>query len=167
MGKESAWKAGDPGSIPGSRRSPGEGNGNPLLYSSWRIPRTEEPGRLQSMGSKRWTQLSKWTTTIFHFCHSGKCIVISHYGFNCIYLITTDAVLLFAICIFFLVKCPYMSFPHFLIRLLYFFLYSFGNSLFWIIYFWQICGLNILCLYSLFLEKHFKTSLLYWDIIDI
>ena len=25
--------AGDPGSIPGSKRSPGEGNGNPLQYS--------------------------------------------------------------------------------------------------------------------------------------
>ena len=32
-GKASAYNAGDPGSIPGSRRSPGEGNGNPLKYS--------------------------------------------------------------------------------------------------------------------------------------
>jgi len=31
--KESAYNAGDPGSIPGSGRSPGEGNGNPLQYS--------------------------------------------------------------------------------------------------------------------------------------
>ena len=31
--KVSAWNAGDPGSIPGSGRSPGEGNGNPLQYS--------------------------------------------------------------------------------------------------------------------------------------
>ena len=31
--KESACSAGDPGSIPGSGRSPGEGNGNPLQYS--------------------------------------------------------------------------------------------------------------------------------------
>ena len=31
--KASAWNAGDPGSIPGSGRSPGEGNGNPLQYS--------------------------------------------------------------------------------------------------------------------------------------
>ena len=31
-GKESACSAGDPGSIPGSGRSPGEGNGNPLQY---------------------------------------------------------------------------------------------------------------------------------------
>ena len=29
-GKESACNAGDPGSIPGLGRSPGEGNGNPL-----------------------------------------------------------------------------------------------------------------------------------------
>ena len=31
--KESAYNAGDPGSIPGWGRSPGEGNGNPLRYS--------------------------------------------------------------------------------------------------------------------------------------
>ena len=31
-GKESACNAGDPGSISGSERSPGEGNGNPLQY---------------------------------------------------------------------------------------------------------------------------------------
>ena len=32
-GKVSAHNAGDPDSIPGLRRSPGEGNGNPLQYS--------------------------------------------------------------------------------------------------------------------------------------
>ena len=32
-GKASACNAGDPGLIPGSGRSPGEGNGNPLQYS--------------------------------------------------------------------------------------------------------------------------------------
>ena len=32
-GKESAYNAGDPGSIPGSRRSPGEGNRNTLQCS--------------------------------------------------------------------------------------------------------------------------------------
>ena len=31
--KKSACNAGEPGSIPGSGRSPAEGNGNPLLYS--------------------------------------------------------------------------------------------------------------------------------------
>ena len=33
VGKSSACNAGDPGSIPGSGRSTGEGNGNPLQYS--------------------------------------------------------------------------------------------------------------------------------------
>ena len=33
VGKESAWNAGDPGSIPGSGRSAGEGIGYPLQYS--------------------------------------------------------------------------------------------------------------------------------------
>ena len=32
-GKESACNTGDPGLIPGSGRSPGEGNGYPLQYS--------------------------------------------------------------------------------------------------------------------------------------
>ena len=31
--KESSCSAGDAGSVPGSGRSSGEGNGNPLLYS--------------------------------------------------------------------------------------------------------------------------------------
>ena len=31
--KASAYNAGEPGSISGSGRSPGEGNGNPLEYS--------------------------------------------------------------------------------------------------------------------------------------
>ena len=37
-GKESACNAGDMGSIPGSGRSPGEGNGNPLQYSCLENP---------------------------------------------------------------------------------------------------------------------------------
>ena len=32
-GKASAYSVGDPGSLPESGRSPGEGNGNPLQYS--------------------------------------------------------------------------------------------------------------------------------------
>ena len=34
-------------------RSLGEGHGNPLQYSCWRIPWTEEPGGLQSIRSQR------------------------------------------------------------------------------------------------------------------
>ena len=53
-GKETACNAGDPGSIPGSGRSPGEGNSYPLQYS----------GLENSMDcivhgvAKSWTQLS-------------------------------------------------------------------------------------------------------------
>ena len=36
--KASAWNAGDPSSIPGLERSPGEGNGNPLQYSCLENP---------------------------------------------------------------------------------------------------------------------------------
>ena len=93
-GKESAFNAGDPGSIPGSGRSPEEGRGYAFQYFgaslvaqmvknlplmpetlvqflgwedpleegmathfsilTWRIPWTEELGRLQSMGSQEW-----------------------------------------------------------------------------------------------------------------
>ena len=41
-GKASAYNAGDPGSIPGSGRSSGEGNGNPLQYSWLENPRDGE-----------------------------------------------------------------------------------------------------------------------------
>ena len=48
-----AEDTGDQGSIPGSGRSPGEGNGNHSSILAWRIPWTEEPDRLQTMGSQR------------------------------------------------------------------------------------------------------------------
>ena len=35
----------------------------------WTIPWTEEPGRLQSMGSQRWTRLTQWTWV---WANSGK-----------------------------------------------------------------------------------------------
>ena len=38
VGKESAYNAGDPSLIPGLGRSPGEGNGYPLLYSCLENP---------------------------------------------------------------------------------------------------------------------------------
>ena len=51
--KESACSAGDTGDeglMPGLGKSPGEGNGNPLLYSCLESPCTDEPGVLQSKG---------------------------------------------------------------------------------------------------------------------
>ena len=64
-GKESACNAGDLGLIPGSGRSPGEGNGNPLQYSC--LENLIDRGAWQAMVhgvTNSWTQLSKWH---FHF----------------------------------------------------------------------------------------------------
>jgi len=43
----------DVGLTPGLGRSPGGGQHNPLQYSAWKIPWTEELGGLQSMGLHR------------------------------------------------------------------------------------------------------------------
>jgi len=89
VGKEPACNAGDLGSIPGLGRSPEERNGNPLQYSCLRIPWTEEPGGLQSMGLQsrtythlthtytRWLWFSQYTciniyVTIDNVCHLTK-----------------------------------------------------------------------------------------------
>ena len=57
--KNPPTSAGDATVIPGTRTFPGEGNGNPLQYSSQEIPWTEEPGGLQSVElQKNQTQLS-------------------------------------------------------------------------------------------------------------
>ena len=51
-------------SIPGSGRSPGEGNATHSSVLAWRIPWTEEPGGLQSTGSQRVGQ--DWAATHLH-----------------------------------------------------------------------------------------------------
>ena len=57
-GKESACNAGDPGSIRGSGRSPGEGNGHPLQYSGLENPVDREAQWATVHGvAKSWTQL--------------------------------------------------------------------------------------------------------------
>ena len=50
-GKESAYNAGDLGSIPGSERSPGEENCNSHQYPSLENSVDGEPGGLQSIES--------------------------------------------------------------------------------------------------------------------
>ena len=57
-GKASAYNAGDPGSIPGSGRSPGEGNGNPLQYSCLENPMNG--GALCPWGHKE-SDITEWT----------------------------------------------------------------------------------------------------------
>ena len=61
-GKASAYNAGDPGLIPGSGRSSGEGNGNPLQYSCLENPMDGEAWRATVHGvAKSQTQLSNFT----------------------------------------------------------------------------------------------------------
>ena len=74
-GKESDCSEEDPGSIPGLGRCPGAANGNTLQYLAWRIPWTEEPGRLQSMGSQRVGH--NWETQ-----HSTACLKCSATDFK-------------------------------------------------------------------------------------
>ena len=70
-GKESACNAGDPSSIPWSRRSPGEGNGKPLQYSC--LENSMDRGAWQATVhgvAKSQTQLSDDTS---HFsCSCGR-----------------------------------------------------------------------------------------------
>ena len=51
--KDPPANAGDVDLIPGSGKSPGETNSNHFVICVWKIPRTEEPGRLQSMDLQR------------------------------------------------------------------------------------------------------------------
>ena len=60
--KESVFNAGDTGLIPGSGRSPGEGNGYALQYSCLGNPMYRGAWWATVHGvAKSWTQLSDWT----------------------------------------------------------------------------------------------------------
>ena len=62
--KASACNAGDQGSIPGLGRSPGEGNGNPLQYSSLENPMDRGAWQATAHGvTKSWTRLSDFICT--------------------------------------------------------------------------------------------------------
>ena len=65
-GKEPTCNAGDPGSIPGLRRSSDPGNDNPLQYSYLENSTDREPGGLPSMGSQRVGHDRVTNTLTFH-----------------------------------------------------------------------------------------------------
>ena len=52
-GKESAYSAGDLGSIPGLGRSPGEGNGHPVQYSCLENPMDRGAWRAADYGATK------------------------------------------------------------------------------------------------------------------
>ena len=65
-GKESACNVGDPGSICGLGKSPGEGNGNPLQYSCLENPVDRAAWQATVHGvEKSWTRLSDFTSLHF------------------------------------------------------------------------------------------------------
>ena len=65
-GKESACNAGDLDLIPAFRRPPGEGMATHSSILAWRMPWTEEPGRLQAIGLQR-VRYDWVTCTSLHF----------------------------------------------------------------------------------------------------
>ena len=72
----SASNAGDPGLIPGSGRSPREGNGNPLQYSC--LEKLMDGGAwwVTVHGvTKSWTRLSNFTHSLTQNVHSGFYII--------------------------------------------------------------------------------------------
>ena len=71
VGKESACSIGDPGSIPGLGRAPGEGMADHSSILAWKISWTEEPGGLQSIGSQR-VEHDWVTNTYLHDHITGK-----------------------------------------------------------------------------------------------
>ena len=62
-GKQSACNARDLGSIPGSERSPGEGNGNPLQY-----PCLENPMNYSPCSPKESDMTEKLTLSVYSKC---------------------------------------------------------------------------------------------------
>ena len=65
--KESVWDAGDLGWCPGWEGPLEKGMATHSSILAWRIPRTVEPGGLQSMGSQRVGQDWMINTFTFHF----------------------------------------------------------------------------------------------------
>ena len=87
--KVAAYNVGDPGSISGLGRSPGEGNGNPLQYSCLENPM--DRGALWAMvhgATKSWTWLSDRTHIYHHqwkgLWHAFLCMLeMTSIGKNC------------------------------------------------------------------------------------
>ena len=73
-GKVSACNVGDPGSIPESGRSPGEGNGTPLQYSCLENPMDGGAWEAAVHGvAKSWTRLSDFTSHIIFILRKNSC----------------------------------------------------------------------------------------------
>ena len=73
--KKSACNAGGPGSIPGSGRSPGEGNGNPLQYSCLENPMDRGAWQATAHGDRRVGHNLATKTTLSEFTYPQHCVL--------------------------------------------------------------------------------------------
>ena len=79
-GRESVCNAGDSGSIPGSGRSPGEGNGCPLQCSCLGNPTDRGTWRAYSPRGHKKADLTEPLTLSFHFCLGHFLCALSGFG---------------------------------------------------------------------------------------
>ena len=86
-GKESAFNGRDPGLIPGSGRSSGEGMATHSSVLAWKNPWTEEPGGQQSKGPQRVRHY--WVANDYYFIFCGR-----NFLFNCIVLFSLFSILI-------------------------------------------------------------------------
>ena len=93
--KASAYNVGDPGSIPGLGRSPGEGNGNPLQYSCLENPMDRGAwwatvhGVAKSQTRLKCPLMDKWINNIWYIHtieyystinkNEKKCLLLQHW----------------------------------------------------------------------------------------
>ena len=93
-GKASAYNAGDPGLIPGSGRSAGEGNSNPLQYSCLENHMDGGAWLATVHGvAKSRTQLSDFTYLAEHLHH--RCLLHFSYNFKKVYHLKLNIALLY------------------------------------------------------------------------
>ena len=79
-GKATAYNAGDPGLIPGQEDPLEKEMATHYSTLAWTIPWTEEPGRLQSMGSQSRTRLNDFTFTFrFHMPKASGSMPVTGY----------------------------------------------------------------------------------------
>ena len=91
-GKEFVCNAGDMGLIPGKGRSPGEGNGNPLQYSSLESAMERRWETTAYRVAKSWAWLSKWACIPLDICSTSSLSPVNgHLGYFLVLAIVNNA----------------------------------------------------------------------------